>query len=62
MPRIFLALVAAAIVSAAAPASALSFQFDLPMLTYPPRPAPAVTQGCADLMTLNGAPCTTSSK
>ncbi|MDP5084465.1 MAG: hypothetical protein NWQ23_03520 [Yoonia sp.] len=62
MPRIFLALVAAAIVSAAAPASALSFQVDFPTLTYPPRPAPEVSQGCTDMTTLNGAPCKTSSK
>ncbi len=62
MSRIFLALIAAAVVGTAAPASALSFQVDFPVLTYPPQPAPDVSQGCADLTTLNGAPCTTQSK
>lgn len=62
MPRIFLALTAAAIVTAAAPASALSFQVNFPTLTYPPQPSPEVSQGCTDLTTLPGDTCTVTTK
>ena len=62
MSRLFFALTAAALVAAAAPASALSLQVDLPTLTYPPQPTPEVSQGCADLTTLSSATCITPTK
>lgn len=57
MNRILLALTIAAGFGLAAPAAALSFQVDLPTLTYPPQPEPDTTQGCADLTTLSGDTC-----
>ena len=62
MSRILTALTAAAFVAAAAPAFALSFQVDIPKLTYPPQPSPEVSQDCSDVTTLTGAACTTPSK
>ncbi len=62
MSRVFLALVAAAIVGAAAPASAWSFQVNFPVLTYPTQPTPDVGQACTDLTTLTGETCTATSK
>lgn len=62
MSRTFLALIAATVIGAAAPASALSISVDFPVLTYPPVQTPDVSQGCSDLTTLNGAACTTLSK
>ncbi|MEL6838130.1 MAG: hypothetical protein AAFP85_02490 [Pseudomonadota bacterium] len=62
MKRTFFALCAAAIVGAAAPASALSLQFDLPRLSFPTQPAPDATQGCADLTTIKGDVCVATSE
>lgn len=60
MARILIALTFA--LGFAAPASALSFQVQLPTLTYPPKPAPEVSQGCADHATLGRETCTTPAK
>jgi hypothetical protein len=62
MNRMLLALVAATSVGLTAPASALSFQVDLPNLTYPTQPAPDTSQGCASLTTPSGTTCTTTTK
>lgn len=62
MSRSLLAIAAVAFVSLAAPASALSLQVSFPTLTYPPVSSPDVSQGCADLTTLSGDTCTTTSK
>ena len=62
MSRIFVALVTAAVVTAAAPASAMSFQFSLPSLTFPPQPVPDASQGCSDVTALNGAACVAPTK
>ena len=62
MSRSLFALAAVAFVSVAAPASALSFQVNFPTLTYPPVSSPDASQGCADLTTLSGDTCTTTSK
>ncbi len=62
MKRITTTLLTVAALSAAAPVAALSVSIDFPNLTYPPQPAPDATQGCADLTTLNGDACTTTSK
>ena len=62
MKRLVLALSAAAIVGAAAPASAMTLQFDLPRLAFPTQPAPDAAQGCADLTTLKGDICVAPAK
>jgi len=62
MSRSLLAIAAVAIVGATAPAAAMSFQVNLPNLTYPPVAAPETTQGCADMTTLSDVTCTAPSK
>lgn len=62
MNRILLAFIAAAGVSFTAPASALSFQVDFPILTYPPKPTPDTSKDRTDLTTLSGDTCTTPAK
>ena len=62
MSRILFAVTAAAFVGFAGSASALSLQVNFPTLTYPPLPAPEVSQGCADLTTLSSETCTTPAK
>ncbi len=62
MSRIFFALSAAAFMTMAVPASALSVQVDLPNLTYPPLPSPDASQGCSDLTKLSGETCIVTSK
>lgn len=62
MKRTIFAFSAAALVALAAPASAMSLQFELPRLSFPTQPAPETTQGCADLKTLQGEVCVAPSK
>jgi len=59
MSRLFAPLLAAAIISVAAPASALSVQVNFPTLTYPTQTSPDTGQSCTDLTTLSGDRCTT---
>lgn len=49
MSRTLLALSAAAVIGAAAPASAFNVAVDFPTLTYPTVTKPDVSQGCTDL-------------
>lgn len=60
MTRLLIALTFA--LGFAAPASALSFQVQLPTLTFPPKPAPQVSQGCVDHATLGREACTNPAK
>ena len=58
MSRLALALTAAALIGAAAPATAFSLSANLPNLTYPEKPAPDASKGCANLTSLSGETCT----
>lgn len=62
MSRILTALVAATVIGAAAPATAMSFQVNFPTLTYPTQPSPDVGQACTDLTTATGAACKLTDK
>ena len=62
MQRRLIALTAALLMTAAAPASAFSMQFDFHTLTYPPKPVPEVSQGCAQPASLQRGTCTSTTK
>jgi hypothetical protein len=62
MSRLFTALTAAALIGAAAPAAALSFQVNFPTLTYPTQTTPDVGQACTDLTTMTGDTCEATDK
>lgn len=62
MSRLFTAFIAAAIMSAAAPAAAFNVDINFPTLTYPTQPSPEVGQGCTDFTSVNGVSCPATDK
>lgn len=62
MSRRLIALAATLLMTAAAPASAFSLQLDFHPLTYPPKPGPEASQGCAQPAALQREACVTSTK
>ncbi|WP_342078036.1 hypothetical protein [Yoonia sp. SS1-5] len=57
MKHLVFAALAAAGLTIAAPASAISLIVDFPVLTYPEKPAPEATQNCVELTSVTGAAC-----